>query len=246
MGYGFLEFETKEQAEKALDVLNGKLLPKANNKTFKLNWAMHKINNSQNPNEFSIYVCELETSVNEEILTNFFKKKYKSVIDSKIILDPSTKISKGYGFVKFSDKTESEKAISEMNGQLLNGKTIKTGTASYKKNEKKNMNIFNDYNIKQNDSNIFMQQQYLNQFYLSNGYINPYYYQMPPQLMNQNFQNNHNMMDFYLGINPDLNIKDENNQNNEMYQQEQDINQFFNDLDLLQKKENNNKDNKEN
>lgn len=246
MGYGFLEFETKEQAEKALDVLNGKLLPKANNKTFKLNWAMHKINNSQNPNEFSIYVCELETSVNEEILTNFFKKKYKSVIDSKIIIDPSTKISKGYGFVKFSDKTESEKAISEMNGQSLNGKTIKTGTASYKKNEKKNMNIFNDYNIKQNDSNLFMQQQYLNQFYLSNGYINPYYYQMPPQLMNQNFQNNHNMMDFYLGINPDLNIKEENNQDNEMYQQEQDINQFFNDLDLLQKKENNNKDNKEN
>ncbi len=246
MGYGFLEFETKEQAEKALDVLNGKLLPKANNKTFKLNWAMHKINNSQNPNEFSIYVCELETSVNEEILTNFFKKKYKSVIDSKIIIDPSTKISKGYGFVKFSDKTESEKAISEMNGQSLNGKTIKTGTASYKKNEKKNMNIFNDYNIKQNDSNLFMQQQYLNQFYLSNGYINPYYYQMPPQLMNQNFQNNHNMMDFYLGINPDLNIKEENNQNSEMYQQEQDINQFFNDLDLLQKKEKNNKDNKEN
>ncbi len=108
------------------------------------------------------------------------------------------------------------------------------------------MNIFNDYNIKQNDSNLFMQQQYLNQFYLSNGYINPYYYQMPPQLMNQNFQNNHNMMDFYLGINPDLNIKEENNQNSEMYQQEQDINQFFNDLDLLQKKEKNNKDNKEN
>ena len=91
--------------------------------------------NNQNPNEFSIYVSELDPSVNEEILTNFFKEKYKSVINSKIIIDPSTKISKGYGFVKFSNKEESEKAITEMNGQTLNGKIMKTGTASYKKNK---------------------------------------------------------------------------------------------------------------
>ena len=90
MGYGFLEFEDKSQAEEALNNLNGKLLPKTENKTFKLNWAIynsHKIN-SQNPNEFSIYVWELEPSGNDEILLNCFKEKYKSVISSKIILDP--------------------------------------------------------------------------------------------------------------------------------------------------------------
>ena len=40
MGYGFLEFESKEQANEALEALNGKLLPKTENKTFKLNWAI--------------------------------------------------------------------------------------------------------------------------------------------------------------------------------------------------------------
>ena len=76
-----------------------------------------------------------------------------------------------------------------MNGIALNGKAMKTGTASYKKNEKKQTNVFNDISMLQNDPNLLMQQQqYLNQFYLSNGYLNPYYYQIY-QLMNQNLQN---------------------------------------------------------
>jgi RNA recognition motif-containing protein len=247
MGYGFLEFENKSQAEEALQTLKGKILPKTENKTFKLNWASYNTNksNSQNPNEFSIYVCELDPSVNEEILTNFFKQKYKSVINSKIIVDPSTKISKGYGFVKFSDKYESEKAISEMNGQTLNGKNMKTGTASYKKNEKKQNNFFNDLSSIQNDPNFLMQQQqYLNQFYLSNGYLNPYYYQIY-QLMNQNLQNS-NM--FNMGINPELNLNDGNDQNminQQQYQQGQDINQLFNNLALLNQRNNANNDNME-
>ena len=239
MGYGFLEFENNEQAKEALDTLKGKALPKTENKAFKLNWASYNTNktNSQNPNEFSIYVCELDPSVNEEILTNFFKEKYKSVINSKIIVDPSTKISKGYGFVKFSDKEESEKAISEMNGQTLNGKIMKTGTASYKKNEKKQNNMFNDMSALQNDINLLMQPQYLN-FVLANGYFNPYYYQLT-QLMNQNIQNfnmiNQNMMN--LGINQESNSNEGNGPVSTS--QGQDINQLFNNLGLLNHDDNN-------
>ena len=184
MGYGFLEFENKNKAQEALDSLNGKSMPNSN-KVFKLNWASYNTNknNTQNPNEYSIYVCELDPSVNEEILCNFFKEKYNSVISAKIIIDPSTKISKGYGFVKFSDKIESEKAINEMNGKEINGKAMKTGAASYKKNDKKqnsNPNYHNDLNALHNDPNFLnqQQQQYLNQFYLANGYanLNPMYY----------------------------------------------------------------------
>ena len=251
MGYGFLEFENAEQANIALETLNGKLLPKTENKTFKLNWASYNINksNNQNPNEFSIYVCELDPSVNEEILTNFFKEKYKSVINSKIIVDPSTKISKGYGFVKFSDKSESEKAILEMNGKTLNGKVMKTGTASYKKNEKKQTNVFNDISILQNDPNLLMQQQqYLNQFYLANGYINPYIYQYNQlsQLMNQNIQNmnmlNQNMMNLNTGLSQEQNFNEGNNNplNSQEQPQQQDINQLFNNLGLLNHDDNNN------
>lgn len=59
-------------------------------------------------------------------MKNFFSNYYNSIIGTKIIIDPSSKISKGYGFVKFGDQKESIKAITEMNGKILNGKALKT------------------------------------------------------------------------------------------------------------------------
>jgi RNA recognition motif-containing protein len=238
LGYGFLEFEDKEIANNALKTLNGQPLPNSN-KVFKLNWASYNNNkNVSNPNEYSIYVCDLDPSVNEETLTNFFKEKYNSVISSKIVVDPSTKISKGYGFVKFSDKSESEKAINEMNGKLINGKAMKTGNASYKKNEKKqnnnnniNTNYQPDLNALQNDPNFLLQQQqYLAQFYLANGYqpnINPLAYQLYAQLMNQNMNQNQN-----FGNNLQSMGNDNMNPNQQM--QGQDLQQFLNKFAMLQ------------
>ena len=68
----------------------------------------------------------MDLSVNEDTLRNFFLNYYNSVIGTKIIIDPSSKISKGYGFVKFNDPKEYNRAVTEMNGKILNGKPIKT------------------------------------------------------------------------------------------------------------------------
>jgi RNA recognition motif-containing protein len=64
--------------------------------------------------------------VSEDKLKEFFLKYYTSIIGTKIIVDPVNKTSKGYGFVKFSDYIEAQRAVSEMNGKYLNGKSIKT------------------------------------------------------------------------------------------------------------------------
>ncbi len=64
--------------------------------------------------------------ISDDILKDYFCKYYNSVIGAKIIIDPINKTSKGYGFVKFSDKTESQRALSEMNGKYINGKPIRT------------------------------------------------------------------------------------------------------------------------
>ena len=132
MGYGFLIFDSKESADKALQVLQGKYMPNASNKTFQLNHA--SFNDRKKENEHSLYVCDLNHNVTSDKLISFFKTKYKSVIGSKIIVDPKTKVSKGYGFVAFSDEKEKEKAMIEMNGKLLNDRAIKTGNAWHKKN----------------------------------------------------------------------------------------------------------------
>ncbi len=129
MGYGFVEFYTPEAAKDALNNLNGKPIPNSQ-KTFKLNAATYsagKVASMGNfpKNEFSIYVGDLDNSVTEEKLKEFFEEKYKSVVSVKIVIDNITKLGKGYGFVKFSNQAESLKAIKEMNGKYLCGKAIK-------------------------------------------------------------------------------------------------------------------------
>ena len=69
---------------------------------------------------------DLDLSVTEEILKEYFCKYYNSVIGVKVIIDPINKNSKGYGFVKFSEQSEANRALTEMNGKILNGKGIKT------------------------------------------------------------------------------------------------------------------------
>jgi RNA recognition motif-containing protein len=64
--------------------------------------------------------------VNEETLREFFAKYYSSVVGTKIIVDPVTKISKGYGFVKFSEISDAQRALIEMNGKNFKGRPMKT------------------------------------------------------------------------------------------------------------------------
>jgi len=59
------------------------------------------------------------------MLRDFFSQYYKSILGAKLVVDPSTKVSKNYGFVKFSDQEESERALIEMNGMFLLGKPMK-------------------------------------------------------------------------------------------------------------------------
>lgn len=54
------------------------------------------------------------------------------MIGAKVILDNLTKVGKGYGFVKFLDFNESNKAMTEMNGVLFKSRHLKTNPATWK------------------------------------------------------------------------------------------------------------------
>lgn len=138
-GYGFVDFDSSEIAAHVLDSCNGNLIPNSN-KIFKLNWATFSegkmnavLGNFSNAVEHTIYVCDLDLNVSEQMLREVFQKLYPSVTASKLIVDPITKQSKGYGFVKFSDLGESQKSIQEMNGKYILNKAIKTNQAVWKK-----------------------------------------------------------------------------------------------------------------
>eukprot|EP00825_Cyclidium_porcatum_P049282 TRINITY_DN847_c0_g1_i1.p1 TRINITY_DN847_c0_g1~~TRINITY_DN847_c0_g1_i1.p1 ORF type:complete len:427 (-),score=56.75 TRINITY_DN847_c0_g1_i1:217-1497(-) len=156
-GYGFLEFASHEAANQTLQQYNGLQMPNST-KLFRINWGtqggnqkgttmkqqqqtnfypqnqpgQHQQNVSQ---DFSLYVGDLDQSVDDTTLYEFFRAKYKTTVGAKVIIDNATKRHKGYGFVKFSSQEEQQKALQEMNGIQLKGRQIRTNGAYWKNNQ---------------------------------------------------------------------------------------------------------------
>ncbi len=140
--YGFLEFVNHDSASNFYVNYNNRIIPNTN-KQFKLNWAAYgggiKTGSANipksNQQEMQVYIGDLEPAVTEHKLLELFKVRYPSAFNAKIITDPATKISKGYGFIKFTNHEEGHRAIQEMNGQSLLGKPFKVSTAYLKPKE---------------------------------------------------------------------------------------------------------------
>lgn len=107
-------------------------------RNFKLNWSTYgttktsHINSLKPAAEIQVYVGDLPLNLTDHKLLQLFKQKYPSAFMSKIITDPATKASKGYGFVKFSNLDDANKALIEMNGQIIGDKAIKVSQAHQK------------------------------------------------------------------------------------------------------------------
>ena len=75
--------------------------------------------------DFSVYVGDLDPNVTDTLLLETFQNKYKSVLSANVIVDPITKRSKKFGFVRFSSQEDSQRAIAEMNGTYILTRAIK-------------------------------------------------------------------------------------------------------------------------
>jgi len=152
VGYGFVEFRDKKEAQEVFQTLNGKQIPDHFNRVYKLNWASHGggvaragvspmgahgqssgggvFPSAQAPEGYQIYVGDLSPQVTNINLMQAFKERFPSVFEAKVICDPVSRESKGYGFIKFAIKEESEEALRTMSGKEIMGRPIKLNYAS--------------------------------------------------------------------------------------------------------------------
>jgi RNA recognition motif-containing protein len=79
----------------------------------------------------NIYVSNLSFNVQDEDLREFFAP-YGEVTSSNVINDRETGRSRGFGFVEMSDDAASKKAIAELDGATIDGRTIKVMEAKPK------------------------------------------------------------------------------------------------------------------
>lgn len=129
-GYCFVDFVDSESAQRAQLRLNGKIIPNSQPPhRFKLNSNQVK---DCPRKEFSLFVGELSDEVDDYALFRAFSKKYPSCHTAKVVLD-GRGLSKGYGFVRFSEETDQQKALIEMQHTIgLGRKPIRVSLATPK------------------------------------------------------------------------------------------------------------------
>ena len=76
----------------------------------------------------NIYVSNLSFAVTDEDLRSYFAE-YGEVTSAKVIMDKYTNRSKGFGFVEMSDDAAAQKAIAELDGATVDGRSIKVNVA---------------------------------------------------------------------------------------------------------------------
>lgn len=76
----------------------------------------------------NIYVSNLSYNVTDEDLNDFFAD-YGEVTSAKVITDKFTNKSRGFGFVEMPDNEAAQKAISELDGGIVEGRAIKVTEA---------------------------------------------------------------------------------------------------------------------
>jgi RNA recognition motif-containing protein len=87
----------------------------------------------------NIYVSNLGFNVQDEDLKEYFEE-YGEVTSAKVIIDKFTNRSRGFGFVEMSDDSAAEKAIKELNGATVEGRSISVTVARPREERPNNNN----------------------------------------------------------------------------------------------------------
>lgn len=89
----------------------------------------------------NIYVSNLSFNVQDEDLREFFAE-YGEVSSAKVITDKFTNRSRGFGFVEMPDDEAAQKAITELDGGLVEGRAIKVMEAKPREERSNNKPSF--------------------------------------------------------------------------------------------------------
>ena len=84
-----------------------------------------------------IYVGNISYYTTEEQLRDVFAQ-YGTVLSANIIYDRETQRSKGFGFVEMEEENAATAAISQLNGQEIDGRNLRVNEAIAKPRQQRN------------------------------------------------------------------------------------------------------------
>uniref|UniRef100_A0A915ALQ0 RRM domain-containing protein n=2 Tax=Ascarididae TaxID=6250 RepID=A0A915ALQ0_PARUN len=152
-GYGFVSYPKREEAERAIEQMNGQWLGR---RTIRTNWATRKptgtdgqqskpelsyddVFNQTGPDNTSVYIGNVNQSVNDEDLRAAFDK-FGRIVEVRIFK------TQGFAFVRFDKKDSACNAIVKMNGTEIGGQTVKCSWGRTPEGHNNQQNAAANYN----------------------------------------------------------------------------------------------------
>lgn len=135
-GYGFVNFLKAEDANRAIDELNGYNIQ---SKRLKVAHCRRGEGGDEIKNA-NLYVANLPKTLTEEELRIMFEV-HGEIIRTKILVDQTTDSSKGCGFILFSKTSEADDAIRALNGTVLEGSPNPITVKRAKEDQHKNSGL---------------------------------------------------------------------------------------------------------
>ncbi|XP_021094578.1 polyadenylate-binding protein 1-like isoform X4 [Heterocephalus glaber] len=144
-GFGFVNFEKHEEAQKAVDHMNGKevsgqqlYVGRAQKRGERQNELKRRFEQMKQDRQtryqgVNLYVKNLDDSISDEKLRTVFSP-YGVITSAKVMTEGGH--SKGFGFVCFSSPEEATKAVTEMNGCIVGTKPLYVALAQRKEERK--------------------------------------------------------------------------------------------------------------
>jgi len=143
--YGAVNYKEPGDAEKGIELLNGYKIEgtderlyasRAQKKVEREKELQRKIEMAKRENQkkyqgVNLYVKNLSDRVDDEVLHNLFAP-FGTITSAKVMLDPQTEKSRGFGFVCFTSKEMANMAISDLHSKLIDGKPLFVGLAQRK------------------------------------------------------------------------------------------------------------------
>ncbi|XP_014741149.1 PREDICTED: polyadenylate-binding protein 4 isoform X1 [Sturnus vulgaris] len=151
-GFGFVSFEKHEEANKAVEEMNGKdmngkmlFVGRAQKKAerqaeLKRRFEQLKQERLSRYQGVNLYIKNLDDTIDDEKLRKEFSP-FGSITSAKVMLEDGR--SKGFGFVCFSSPEEATKAVTEMNGRIVGSKPLYVALAQRK--EERKAHLTNQY-----------------------------------------------------------------------------------------------------
>eukprot|EP01060_Flectonema_neradi_P008127 TRINITY_DN157_c1_g2_i1.p1 TRINITY_DN157_c1_g2~~TRINITY_DN157_c1_g2_i1.p1 ORF type:complete len:582 (+),score=139.81 TRINITY_DN157_c1_g2_i1:44-1789(+) len=121
LGYAYVNFQNPLDAERAIETLNHTSIK---GRMARIMWC-RRDPSLRKSGAGNIFIKNLDSAIDNKALHATFQS-FGQILSCKVVADEDGK-SMGYGFVHYADEKDADKAVSEVNGMLMNGKQVYVG-----------------------------------------------------------------------------------------------------------------------